>query len=324
MKLRKISCILLAFVICLGLVGCSSSGHLEPEEAAKYITKLGNYKGLSIDLTTEENAKSVKETLSQTAQASVKITDRAVAKGDIVNIDYEGMRVDTGVIFAGGTAAGYDLEIGSKSFIDGFEDGLVGVKPGETVKLNLKFPADYSSNKALAGKEVVFTVTVNHIKQYNAEDITRCENSVAASLIIQQVMAATTFSADNPTDLITEKSEELLQNVKDTAENSGMSYETFLKNNYNYTVAQMEEEALKYATENIKQEILLLSIANAAQLTFTDEEYEAAVAKEAAKYGYEGKVDEFVEAYGGEDDVRNTLFLTKITDYLIANNQVKR
>ena len=324
MKLKKIASFLLALAICFGLAACSTSGHLEPEEAAKYITKLGNYKGLSCDLTSEENAKSLKETLKKTAQASVKITDRAVAKGDVVNIDYEGMRKDTGVIFASGTATGYDLEIGSKTFIDGFEDGLVGHKPGETVKLDLKFPADYSSNKALAGKEVVFTVTINYIKQYTEEDITRCQNSVAASVFIQQIMAGTTFANNNPTDLITAKAESLLEEVKSTAENSGMSYTDYLKTYYNYTPEQMEADALEYATNNVKQEVLLLTIANAAQITFTDAEYEAAVAKEAAKYGYEGKVDEFVEAYGGEDDVRNTLFLTKITDYLVANNEVKK
>lgn len=88
------------------------------------------------------------------------IKDRAVEDGDTVNIDYVGKK--DGVAFDGGTAEGSPLTIGSGSFIDGFEAGLIGVKPGETVDLNLTFPENYHSEE-LAGQAVVFTVTVNCI-----------------------------------------------------------------------------------------------------------------------------------------------------------------
>lgn len=88
------------------------------------------------------------------------IKDRAVEDGDTVNIDYVGKK--DGVAFDGGTAEGSPLTIGSDSFIDGFEAGLIGVKPGDTVDLNLTFPENYHSEE-LAGQAVVFTVTVNCI-----------------------------------------------------------------------------------------------------------------------------------------------------------------
>jgi len=91
---------------------------------------------------------------------SLGVKDRAVAVGDTANINYVGTL--NGVAFEGGTAEGAKLTIGSHTFIDGFEDGLVGVMPGETVDLNLTFPENYH-NADLAGQAVVFTVTVNYI-----------------------------------------------------------------------------------------------------------------------------------------------------------------
>ena len=91
----------------------------------------------------------------------VRKTEGKVEDGDTANIDYVGKK--DGVAFDGGTADGYDLVIGSGSFIDGFEDGLIGAEIGSTVDLNLKFPDDYQSEE-LAGQAVVFTVKVNYVK----------------------------------------------------------------------------------------------------------------------------------------------------------------
>ncbi|MBO7217361.1 MAG: FKBP-type peptidyl-prolyl cis-trans isomerase [Clostridia bacterium] len=91
-----------------------------------------------------------------------KLTQGKVQKDDIANIDYVGKK--DGVAFEGGTANGYDLKIGSGSFIAGFEDGLIGAEIGSTVDLNLTFPSDYGSAE-LAGKAVVFTVKVNFVER---------------------------------------------------------------------------------------------------------------------------------------------------------------
>ena len=141
----------------------SATGAALVFNTADYIEKLADYKGLEYnkmdtDVTDAEIDERVKEFLKNFPE---KITDRAVKKGDTVNIDYIGKK--DGVAFDGGTANGTDLTIGSGLFIPGFEDGLIDKKPGETVELNLKFPDDYKNSEELKGAKVVFTVKINYI-----------------------------------------------------------------------------------------------------------------------------------------------------------------
>ena len=133
----------------------------------EYVT-LCDYKSLTVQVepaTVEESEVDsyIESALATATDAAAGITNRAVEEGDTVNIDYEG-KLD-GVAFEGGTAKGGTLTLGSGQFIDGFESGLLEkkVKPGQTVDLNLTFPDPYQNNPDLAGKEVVFTVTVNFI-----------------------------------------------------------------------------------------------------------------------------------------------------------------
>lgn len=126
--------------------------------------QLGEYMGLEVSLGSYEvTEESLKSTIESTLASypSYEDTDKTtVEEGDVVNIDYEGLK--DGVAFEGGTAQGSNLEIGSNSFIDGFEDGLIGKKVGEDVKLDLTFPEDYD-NEELAGQAVVFNVKINKI-----------------------------------------------------------------------------------------------------------------------------------------------------------------
>ena len=134
---------------------------MEGIDVASCVT-LGDYKGLSLtkeiqQVTDEDVQKAIDSAVSTTLQE----VDEAAAEGDTVNIDYVGTL--DGEEFDGGSAEGYDLVLGSHSFIDGFEDGLVGCKAGEEKKLNLTFPANY--NEELGGKDVVFKVKVNAVKR---------------------------------------------------------------------------------------------------------------------------------------------------------------
>ncbi len=151
------------------LVGC---GKTVPEQSTKRIlyqtdlskyVKLGEYKGLTVDTASEEWKNAYDSELSSDVEKNgfyVRKTKGKVADGDTVNIDYIGKK--DGVAFEGGTAQGYDLVIGSGSFIDGFESGLIGKEIGSTVDLNLTFPEGYQSAE-LAGQAVVFTVTINYV-----------------------------------------------------------------------------------------------------------------------------------------------------------------
>ncbi len=103
-------------------------------------------------------------------EETVEVTDRAAATGDTVNIDYAGS-ID-GVAFDGGTAQGYDLTLGSGRFIDGFEDQIVGHTPGETFDVVVTFPDPYENNPDLAGKEAVFTTTLNSIQETRLPQLT--------------------------------------------------------------------------------------------------------------------------------------------------------
>lgn len=136
---------------------------INPEE---FVT-LGEYKGITVELATpnvtDEQVEEQINSIFTNNPPMTEVTDRAVQDGDTVNIDYVGKYADSGEEFDGGTAQGADLVIGSNTYIEGFESGLVGVNVGDTVDLNLTFPENYGAEN-LAGKDVVFTVTVNSIK----------------------------------------------------------------------------------------------------------------------------------------------------------------
>ncbi len=164
--MKKLFCLILCVVMLVGImVGCGSKDRelYAKTNLSKYV-ELAEYKGITVDTSSAD----FKEVYDSVVLADieeyglyVEKTEGTVKEGDTANIDYVGKK--DGVAFDGGTAQGYDLTIGSNSFIDGFEDGLIGVNIGDTVDLNLTFPKDYQSTE-LAGAAVVFTVTVNYVK----------------------------------------------------------------------------------------------------------------------------------------------------------------
>lgn len=162
---RIISLILVVAFAALCLTGCGEKDRIlyKSVKLTKYVD-LAEYKGIKIDTSSDEFKKLYDEIIAGDVEdygLYVRKTEGTVAKGDTANIDYVGKK--DGVAFEGGTASGYDLTIGSNSFIDGFETGLIGVEIGSTVDLNLTFPTNYQSSD-LAGKAVVFTVKVNYVK----------------------------------------------------------------------------------------------------------------------------------------------------------------
>lgn len=181
----------LAGVLAASVAGCGSSdggdtkvSDVRTYDVEKYVT-LGAYDGMDVtvegkfDVTDEDVATYIDNMLAY--YPTYEDTDKkTVESGDCVNIDYEGKK--DGVAFDGGTAQGYVLEIGSNTFINGFEDGLIGVNVGDTVDLDLTFPEDYQSEE-LAGAAVVFTVKVNKIvKKLNTTYEELTDDFVASNL----------------------------------------------------------------------------------------------------------------------------------------------
>jgi trigger factor len=135
-------------------------------KASDFVTP-GEYNGIEVAASlrevTDEDVDKFIQDLLESKPLMNEVTDRAVQDGDTVNIDYVGKYADTKEAFDGGTAQGADLVIGSNTYIDGFESGLIGATKGQTLDLNLTFPENYGAEN-LAGKDVIFTVTVNSIK----------------------------------------------------------------------------------------------------------------------------------------------------------------
>lgn len=310
-------------------------------KAADYVT-LGEYKGLKvqIDLTASEDE--IEEELnSAISQADVmeEITEGTVADGDIVSIDYEGKL--NGEAFDGGTAKDYDLEIGSGSFIDGFEDGLIGVNVGDTVDLNLTFPENYFSED-LAGQEVVFTVTVHAIKrmpeltdelvstmtdgEYTTVDDYKA--SIRASLeeekagqrdamimseLFTQVAANTTIN-EYPEVIVDYGVQEMNDYYVDMAESFSMEFADFLSMYLGMTEEEFNEQVVLAVQQNLQQEMYLKAIAETEGIELTEEEYEAGCEKYAETYGMES-AEELVENYG-ESVVRLSLLQEKVLEFL--------
>ena len=177
--MKKAKVLLLAACAVMVLGGCGSNqtkGELKNE-----FVSISQYKGVEIEKqeVKEITDEAVDEEINRRLEAkatSVDVTDRAVEKGDTANINYVGKK--DGVAFDGGSADNHPLEIGSGAFIPGFEDGIIGHKIGETFDLPLKFPEGYK-NADLAGKDVIFTVTINSIQ---AKSIPALDDAFVASV----------------------------------------------------------------------------------------------------------------------------------------------
>lgn len=164
--MKKFTAIILTAVLMLCfLVGCGDKLKLYSGVNLDDYVKLGEYKNIKIDTTTD----SFKEYYNDVLQDDIekynlysKLEEGTVQNGDIINLDYEG-KID-GVAFSGGTAQGADLEIGSHTFIDDFEEQLIGATVGETRVITVTFPQSYG-NESLNGKDADFTCTINYISR---------------------------------------------------------------------------------------------------------------------------------------------------------------
>ena len=160
--------------------------------------KIGQYKGLSISREKAEvtDAEIEAELNYLASLYPVQVTGRPAKLGDVANIDYAGYK--DGVAFAGGTAEGYNLTLGSGQFIDGFEDGVVGMEIGEERDLNLTFPEAYHSEE-LAGADVVFHVTLNSL---SSADEVAIDDALAKKVMGDDEATLELLKADIRNDLM--------------------------------------------------------------------------------------------------------------------------
>lgn len=317
---------------------------------ADYIT-LGDYKGIEytiqkLEVTDEDVEDAINEELEANSEEK-EVTDRTIVEdGDIVNIDYEGLK--DGVAFEGGTAANQDLVIGSGLFIPGFEEGLIGATVGQKIDLNITFPEVYNQSPELAGQPVVFKVTINGIKEKIVPELT--EDYVKNVLEFDSIKAykdqvREDLQEANETTMNNEKIENIFQKVVEASEvlsypktlidfykaerknwyiqyasYFGMDLAAFMEAS-EITEEQFEEDVVSYAEAMAKQELVLNAIKEAEKLTITDEEYETGLDKIATDYGY-ATTEEFL-AIAEEDQVRESLLWQKVLDFVVAEAKEK-
>ncbi|MDO4608930.1 MAG: FKBP-type peptidyl-prolyl cis-trans isomerase, partial [Clostridia bacterium] len=170
--MKKVIAVLLMVILMVScFAGCGEKRALYSGiDMSKYV-EVKDYLGIKVDTKGDQFAEYYNDVLTTDMQDNSlykEVKDGTVKDGDTINLDYSG-KID-GVVFDGGTAEGQELVIGSNSFIDDFEEELIGAKVGETRDVTAKFPDDYSNSPDLAGKEAVFTCTINYIKAPMTEE----------------------------------------------------------------------------------------------------------------------------------------------------------
>lgn len=302
------------------------------------VKKLGQYKGLEVTLAdTTVTDQDVEDEVQGSLEAAAEYVpvNRAAKLGDIVNIDYVGKK--DGVAFDGGTGTGYDLGLGSGTFIDGFEDGLVGTKKGDTVDLNLTFPEEYHSED-LAGQDVVFTVTVNEVKEkkipeltddwvkeYTGGEITTVDDfrkdcrtqletykkmdaeATAQNELVAQVINSSEFE---PTvEAIEYEYQTMIGMYDEYAAMMGMTTDEYLEA-YGVDPQAMRIQLSYYAEESVKQRLMEDAIIEAEGLAVSDADKKAL----ADQYGY--SVEDMESIYGDqfEDYARSYMVVRYIFD----------
>ena len=257
--------------------------------------KLGNYKGLSADYevppVTDEDIESEMEYFLASVKEKSPITDRELKEGDVAVIDFIGTM--DGIAFDGGTAENYELELGSHSFIDGFESGLIGKKVGDSVSLNLTFPENYG-NTELAGKAVIFDVTINEAYESVTPELTDelvAANTSFATIEEYKKAAREEFEKYNEEYADSMMKDDLIKQVIDSSEFTGEIAEE---------IAYEEESALQYY-DIIMQQYYGIDGATYFQYYygFTEEEYKLFIHEQADfQVKYVHILDEIIKAEG--------------------------
>lgn len=309
--------------------------------------KLGEYKNLGlekdkVEVTEEEITHEIEHLREQFAEIRVKDEGAVVEKGDTAVIDFKGT-VD-GEVLEGGTGENFPLEIGSNTFIPGFEDGVLGMKVKEEKDLHLKFPEDYQ--KDLAGKEVVFHVTVEEIKTRILPEIDEdffkdlgydkvtneselheevkkiLEEDKAKSIdeaFIDQILevAASKMEVEIPEEIIHEEIHRMMHQWEEQLKRQNLT----LKQYYEFTGTkeedlhkEMEPEAIK----RVKYRYLLEEIAKVEKIDVTEEEAEKDAEEMAQNYGI--SKEELIEAFGSMEILKYDARMRKTFNFLKDNN----
>lgn len=291
------------------------------------------------------------------AKPTYKDTDKkTVEDGDTVNIDYEGKK--DGVAFDGGTAADQYLTIGSNSFIDGFEDGLIGKKVGETVDLNLTFPEDYQSEE-MAGADVVFTVTIHKIvkedkskkfeltdsfvqENFQCENVSEFKKQVKENL---ETMNENTKTSDTrravleqlqkvceatvPQELLDARVDSYIEVfTKTNVTEEGATLEDYLKEKRDgMTQEDFRKEVVTEMESSLKTEMILEAIAKKEGIEIDEEAFKNYVQQQMTTNGCEKEEDFYklngTDAESGEAYTRKIFLGMNALNVIVDNAKIE-
>lgn len=304
--------------------------------------KLGQYKNLkakkdSVKVTKEEIEHEIHHLQEHYAEMVEK--DGIIENGDTAIIDYEGFKND--VAFEGGKAENYSLEIGSNTFIPGFEEGLIGMKKGEEKDLKLTFPKDYHAEE-LKGQKVVFKVKVNDVKtkvipelnkeffedldienvtnkaeleKMIKEQLTNEKERIAENKYIDSILeeASNNMKVEIDEELITAEEDRMYEDLLNKLAMQGLNEEIYLKY-ANTTKDAIKGEMKEEATKRIKYRYLLEEVIKEEKITTSDEEIDSKIEEEIKKYNI--TKEEFLKEIGGLDVYKYDIIMHKAIDVM--------
>ena len=326
------------------LESCTKDGVVFKCTVAVYPeVKLGQYKGLEAPKAeVKVVAADVNARLKEMADRNSRLVsvERAVKKGDTADIDFEGF--DNGVAFDGGKGENFDLEIGSGSFVPGFEDQLIGMKAGEEKDIDITFPENYTPE--LAGKPVVFHVKVNEVKEKQvpaiddefAKDVSEfdtlkelkadikkkltAERTESAQRAFEDVLMAKVaegIEADIPEEMVELQAERMMEQFKQQLASQGIPFDQYLKMT-NTAEADFRKQAQGPAADQVKMDLAVEAIIKAEGLEASDEDVESEMKSVAEKYGMDLDT---VKKYLRPEDVKEQVIREKVVK-LVADSAV--
>ena len=326
------------------LESCTKDGVVFKCTVAVYPeVKLGQYKGLEAPKAeVKVVAADVNARLKEMADRNSRLVsvERAVKKGDTADIDFEGF--NNGVAFDGGKGENFDLEIGSGSFVPGFEDQLIGMKAGEEKDIDITFPENYTPE--LAGKPVVFHVKVNEVKEKQvpaiddefAKDVSEfdtlkdlkadikkkltAERTESAQRAFEDVLMAKVaegIEADIPEEMVELQAERMMEQFKQQLASQGIPFDQYLKMT-NTAEADFRKQAQGPAADQVKMDLAVEAIIKAEGLEASDEDVESEMKSVAEKYGMDLDT---VKKYLRPEDVKEQVIREKVVK-LVADSAV--
>ena len=282
--------------------------------------KLGKYKGLKLERTLVDLDETYVENELEglrTKNAKIEEVETAAENGDTVVIDFTGYIGEES--FEGGAGTGYPLELGSQTFIPGFEEQLIGIKKGEEKEINITFPEEYHS-EALKGKDTVFKVVAHEVKRKKLADLddefakdvsdfdtleelkvdirknlTEQKQKAAENAVENQALdlGIEIIEVEVPEPMISDKTDQFLKDIEMDMSQHGMTLEKYYETT-GMTEAKVRADYRDNAIKHIKRDILLDAVAKAEGIVVTDAEVDAEIENMAKAYG---QPKENLEAY---------------------------